>query len=195
MKCPKCGSENRGSVRFCENCGSLLDKAVKKKTGLKKEIFSKQVCPKCGANNRLNILFCEECGASLKQFSKKNKKNLVSVIRGSFHENPFRPAFYFLLIVCVVLSGFLVFNRMINRLSAGDAKRIAEATITSNYPELQGIQPVIDDTNEDGQKISTFTYSKNMSGQTDDGVDVEFTISVVVQVNRSNGEFRVLENY
>jgi len=46
MKCPKCQSDNREGVKFCEECGAKLE----------------LVCPNCGANIPLSKKFCGECG-------------------------------------------------------------------------------------------------------------------------------------
>ena len=49
MKCPKCQSDNREGVKFCEECGAKLE----------------LVCPSCGANIPLGKKFCGECGHDL----------------------------------------------------------------------------------------------------------------------------------
>ena len=49
MKCPKCGSENREGVKFCEECGVKLE----------------FVCPACNAKIPLDKKFCGECGSKL----------------------------------------------------------------------------------------------------------------------------------
>ncbi len=47
--CPKCGTVNSGSQKFCGECGTKL---VKK-------------CPLCGTENELTQKFCGECGTKL----------------------------------------------------------------------------------------------------------------------------------
>lgn len=46
MTCPRCGSENRGGVRFCEECGARLTLS----------------CPGCGADVPPDKRFCGACG-------------------------------------------------------------------------------------------------------------------------------------
>jgi class 3 adenylate cyclase/tetratricopeptide (TPR) repeat protein len=49
MKCPKCGSDNREGIRFCEECGAKLELE----------------CPDCKAIIPLGKKFCGECGHDL----------------------------------------------------------------------------------------------------------------------------------
>ena len=49
MKCPRCQSQNREGVRFCEQCGLRLELA----------------CPSCGAPVAPDAKFCGACGAAL----------------------------------------------------------------------------------------------------------------------------------
>ncbi len=49
MKCPKCRSDNREGVKFCEKCGTIME----------------VVCAKCGAKIPLDKQFCGECGYDL----------------------------------------------------------------------------------------------------------------------------------
>jgi tetratricopeptide (TPR) repeat protein/archaellum biogenesis ATPase FlaH len=51
MKCPKCGYENPGRVRVCNECGTALK--------------PKLVCTQCGQKNPQRSKFCSECGHSL----------------------------------------------------------------------------------------------------------------------------------
>ncbi len=50
MKCPKCQSENREGVKFCEECGTKMELA----------------CPGCGARILAGKKFFGECGYDLK---------------------------------------------------------------------------------------------------------------------------------
>ena len=52
MICPKCGSENPESGKFCNRCGAELAQA--------------NVCPKCGVENNEDARFCSNCGVELK---------------------------------------------------------------------------------------------------------------------------------
>ena len=49
MKCPKCHSENREGIKFCEECGAKME--IK--------------CPSCGALIPMGKKFCGECGRNL----------------------------------------------------------------------------------------------------------------------------------
>jgi class 3 adenylate cyclase/tetratricopeptide (TPR) repeat protein len=49
MKCPKCQSENREGIRFCEHCGVAMELE----------------CPRCKAKLPLGKKFCGECGYQL----------------------------------------------------------------------------------------------------------------------------------
>ena len=49
MKCPKCQSENREGIKFCEDCGAKFELQ----------------CPACQAKVPLGKNFCGECGHNL----------------------------------------------------------------------------------------------------------------------------------
>ena len=49
MKCPKCQSENREGVKFCEDCGARME--IK--------------CPSCSASIPMGKRFCGECGHAI----------------------------------------------------------------------------------------------------------------------------------
>jgi class 3 adenylate cyclase len=49
MRCSKCDSDNREGAKFCNACGTALDKR----------------CAACGALNQPGAKFCDECGAVL----------------------------------------------------------------------------------------------------------------------------------
>ena len=51
MKCPKCQSENREGVKFCEDCGARME--IK--------------CPSCSASIPMGKRFCGECGFDLRK--------------------------------------------------------------------------------------------------------------------------------
>jgi class 3 adenylate cyclase/tetratricopeptide (TPR) repeat protein len=60
MKCPKCHSENREGVKFCEDCGARME--IK--------------CSSCNAFIPLGKSFCGECGHNLTQSSEPASKDL-----------------------------------------------------------------------------------------------------------------------
>jgi hypothetical protein len=49
MQCPRCRSENRDAVKFCEDCGTRLTSS----------------CLQCGAEITPGKRFCGSCGASV----------------------------------------------------------------------------------------------------------------------------------
>ena len=49
MRCPRCATENRGGVKFCEECGARLE----------------TICPSCGATAPAGTKFCGACGAGV----------------------------------------------------------------------------------------------------------------------------------
>jgi rRNA maturation endonuclease Nob1 len=49
MKCPKCYTENREGIKFCEQCGAKMELE----------------CPNCRATIPLGKKFCGECGHDL----------------------------------------------------------------------------------------------------------------------------------
>jgi class 3 adenylate cyclase/tetratricopeptide (TPR) repeat protein len=58
MKCPKCESDNREGVNFCEECGAKFELA----------------CPSCKAKIPLGKKFCGECGQNLTLLSEQAPK-------------------------------------------------------------------------------------------------------------------------
>jgi len=60
MKCPKCQSENRRSVKFCEDCGASMEVQ----------------CPSCNALLQMGIKYCGECGHDITLPSEPAPKEL-----------------------------------------------------------------------------------------------------------------------
>ncbi len=60
MKCPKCHSENREGIKFCEECGAKMEIQ----------------CPSCGALIPMGKKFCGECGRNLATPSEPVVKEL-----------------------------------------------------------------------------------------------------------------------
>ena len=69
MKCPKCQSDNREGVKFCNECGHKFD----------------LTCPDCGITNRPGAKFCDECGHKLTLPSETIPKDL-SFEKGDVHQ-------------------------------------------------------------------------------------------------------------
>ena len=57
MNCPKCQSENREGVKFCEQCGEKMELE----------------CPECKARIPLDKIFCGECGHHIKKPDQSEK--------------------------------------------------------------------------------------------------------------------------
>jgi predicted amidophosphoribosyltransferase len=77
MKCPKCQSENREGVKFCEDCGARME--------LK--------CPSCGEFIPMGKRFCGECGNEIRQSKEAPAKELsledkIEKIRAVQFKNP-----------------------------------------------------------------------------------------------------------
>jgi class 3 adenylate cyclase len=49
MRCQNCGIENAAGSRFCNRCGTPLNKR----------------CPQCGSENAAEAIFCSQCGATI----------------------------------------------------------------------------------------------------------------------------------
>ena len=63
VNCPKCGSLNKKSDKFCSNCGE--------------KIITEITCPNCGSTIPSSSKFCSECGQPIgnKSCSKCGKEN------------------------------------------------------------------------------------------------------------------------
>ena len=188
--CQKCNSENRPDISFCEDCGSSL-KGVKTT-----ERLPAGICGHCGKKNRVGVTFCEYCGLPMGVPSRKKIFSPIIAftknLRGAIHANSYRAAFYALASICVILLAFTLFNSLFYSVTKGEAKKIAQVTVQSLYPELQDVKPYINSYSQNNQKYTAFTYTKNFSGQTTDGVQVEFSSGVVININRTSGELEIM---
>ena len=63
MKCPKCLSDNRGGVIFCEECGEKFEVE----------------CPSCKAKIPIGKNFCGECGSALTSATELTSKTIESI--------------------------------------------------------------------------------------------------------------------
>jgi predicted RNA-binding Zn-ribbon protein involved in translation (DUF1610 family) len=59
LPCPKCGTSNTPTAKFCSSCGAELHLIEAKG---KTQSLS---CPQCGAENKTGSKFCHACGAAL----------------------------------------------------------------------------------------------------------------------------------
>ena len=65
--CPRCGTENRPGLAFCQNCGQRLVAAgVAATVDRPGPPEGTQACPRCGTHNRAGTAFCQNCGANLR---------------------------------------------------------------------------------------------------------------------------------
>ncbi len=66
-QCPRCGTENRPGLAFCNNCGQRLVAAgvasTVERPGTPEGTMA---CPRCGTHNRAGVGFCQNCGANLR---------------------------------------------------------------------------------------------------------------------------------
>jgi hypothetical protein len=66
-RCPRCGTENRPGIAFCQNCGQRLIAAGAPATVERPAApDGTQACPRCGTHNRAGVAFCQNCGANLR---------------------------------------------------------------------------------------------------------------------------------
>lgn len=65
MNCSNCGHSNPEDYRYCEACGSVLDKLDTPASEAAAASQPGRACPQCGAENPDPYRFCEDCGASL----------------------------------------------------------------------------------------------------------------------------------
>jgi membrane protease subunit (stomatin/prohibitin family) len=76
--CPKCGSQNPQTAKFCNNCSSPLKKAT---------IINGPTCPKCNTVNMLKAKFCNNCGKNLLTTKKCSKCEFDMPIGNKFCSN------------------------------------------------------------------------------------------------------------
>lgn len=216
ITCSNCGFQNRAEVAFCEECGEKLSPTTAKQKispTLEKVLVSKktekiQACPKCGYKNRGEVIFCEECGVYLALPHPKvrtsrdgMKKFFTSLsaytqsIQSSIAKNPFRTAFYTLAAVCLVIGLIIAFQFMTVRYTRSNARHLADTVVYSLYPEMRGIEPQVDHYKENNSMFSTYSYINNLTGHIQGGSAVEFTVNIVININRTSGTFKLLSVY
>lgn len=61
MRCLSCGFENRPGLRFCENCGTVLQQETQPPPPV---VPTGRFCPNCGVPNPISANFCKSCGFS-----------------------------------------------------------------------------------------------------------------------------------
>ncbi|MCV0403099.1 MAG: zinc ribbon domain-containing protein [Chloroflexi bacterium] len=66
-QCPRCGTENRPGLSFCNNCGQrLIAAGVASTVERPGTPEGTMACPRCGTHNRAGVAFCQNCGANLR---------------------------------------------------------------------------------------------------------------------------------
>src|SRR4030042_4294328 len=63
MLCPKCGTQNPSTGRFCQQCGTPLSQVPSPPPPPPPGIT--RLCPKCGTENPTTGRFCQKCGTPL----------------------------------------------------------------------------------------------------------------------------------
>jgi len=71
VKCPKCGTLNPASAKFCSNCGAKLEAETITCPKCKKEIpKDSKFCPYCGASLVPQMIKCPKCGTEVPEGTK-----------------------------------------------------------------------------------------------------------------------------
>lgn len=67
IKCKKCGNMNRNGLKFCTECGALLELTddTSQTQNTTREQDNMNICPKCKGKIRSGLRFCTKCGYSL----------------------------------------------------------------------------------------------------------------------------------
>ena len=168
------------------------------------------LCPYCGAENEADLLYCVECGQALtpeKAAEEIGREPLPEVLvasrRGLFSAKAFKDpgakrkalSWGFIGLVLIVV-GYFAISSLVVDLTRGEARQLADSVVYSLHPEFQGVVPYVQHTREGSQYFSTYSYSMNIVGKlAGGGGQVEFTQVMVIEVNRSQGNFEVLSAY
>jgi len=65
--CPRCGTDNRPGIAFCQACGQrLMAPGAPSAVQRPGPPEGTQACPRCGTHNRAGVPFCQNCGANLR---------------------------------------------------------------------------------------------------------------------------------
>lgn len=68
--CPNCGAEVGLTSKFCDRCGTPIDRsALEGDQGAQKQL----VCPSCGTALEPTALFCDNCGTKLETVPEQEK--------------------------------------------------------------------------------------------------------------------------
>ncbi len=207
VTCGNCGHKNPKSVIFCEECGESLLIPTERKTKAPGKRL--KTCPECGADNNRKAKLCVGCGYSFtpvkkeKQVKKAENEKMerapkVGVEKRRKLEIPklsTRSTMWILVGIAVLAAGYFVISSMVVKLTRYEAQQLSNSVVYSTYPEFEGVKPYVEHTKEGRQRLSTFSYSKNVTGTIEGGVEVEFTRYIVIRVNRSKGDFEILSAY
>ena len=95
-ECPACGTRNKGTDKFCRNCGAVQPKDVKfeqvaQTTLIEDEKVIAQakagpdiICSYCGASNLATSTYCSQCGAKLSEGTARESGAII----GAFQQGP-----------------------------------------------------------------------------------------------------------
>jgi uncharacterized membrane protein YvbJ len=205
--CPRCGFDNRSEVRFCESCGELLIKPVKEKVQIPRKKLEK--CPQCGFENDKKAAKCENCGYAFVSMRKQKRVKIderrierstpdVGIEKRWKLQVPkltSRSLLWILVGVVVFVAGYFMISSLVVKLTRHEAQQLANTVVYSSYPEFNGVKPFVEHSKEGRQYFSTYSYSMNVTGKIEGGGAVEFTRYIVIQVNRSEGDFQILSAY
>lgn len=70
-KCKNCGAQNKGTAKFCDNCGQPFSALLKndepkvETSEHAKQDTEYKICESCGGNNEKSDKFCRFCGKKL----------------------------------------------------------------------------------------------------------------------------------
>lgn len=173
MKCSNCGTDNQDKMKFCQECGHILNKSA-----------NKQVCQECGRINRIGIRFCEECGSKLENRGKQNK----------VHMSRLKMVFAAILVLAVISIVVVTFIDQFGfKVTKNEAKNMAISIVQVNYPELSNLDPKATEyENEDGSRVISYSYIKQVDTPLDSGGTAQFTYGALVTVNQNTGEVQVI---
>jgi ribosomal protein L40E len=95
-ECPACGTRNKGTNKFCRNCGAVQPKDVKFEQVVQPELIEDEqiiaqakagpdiICSYCGASNPATSTYCSQCGANLSEGTARESGDII----GAFKQEP-----------------------------------------------------------------------------------------------------------
>jgi predicted amidophosphoribosyltransferase len=175
--CPQCGAKNPPNTRFCEQCAAPL--------GVQP---ADQTCSRCGTANPAGVRFCEQCAAPLAKprLAAAPIRWLTWLPR---HPRVMMSAAIVLVLAIVIVVGAVIISRQ-PTISKREARNRANLVI-QNYPDLEGVEPVIQTYQAEDQTTYGVEYRTESTLQTEDG-PVTVNSGVVVTIDGETGEVQTL---